>query len=83
MIFGFVPGPEAPLIIIGTTIGALVLRGRPQPVVQLGMLLDGAAAIGLILGNPFVTAFVLLEFAAMGAMPAIALVPAFVALGTG
>ena len=83
LIFGFVLGPEAPLIILGTTIGALVLRGRPQPVVQLGMLLGGAAAIGLILGNPFVTAFMLLEFSAMGAMPAIVLVPAFVALGTG
>ena len=41
----------------------------------------GGAAIGLILGNPFVTAFMLLEFSAMGAMPSIVLVPAFVALG--
>ena len=83
LIFGLVLGPEAPLVILGTTIGALLLRGKPQPVVQLGMLLGGAAAIGLILGNPFITAFMLLEFSAMGAMPAVALVPAFVALGTG
>lgn len=81
--FGLVLGPEAPLVILGTTIGALLLRGKPQPVIQLGMLLGGAAAIGLILGNPFVTAFMLLEFSAMGALPAVALVPAFVALGTG
>ncbi len=83
LVFGIVLGPEAPLVILGTTLGALLLRGKPAPVVQLGMLLGGAAAIGLILGNPFVTAFMLLEFAAMGAMPAVALVPAFVALGTG
>ena len=80
---GIVLGPEAPLVILGTTIGALVLRGRPEPVIQLGMLLGGAAAVGLIFGNPFTTAFMLLEFAAMGAMPAVALLPAFVALGTG
>ncbi len=83
LVFGLVLGPEAPLVILGTTIGALVLRGRPEKVVQLGMLLGGAAAIGLIFGNPFTTAFMLLEFAAMGAMPAVVLVPAFVALGTG
>lgn len=83
LIFGFVVGPEAPLIIVGTTVGALLLRGRDPKVVQLGMLLGGAAAIGLIFGNPFITAFLFLEFAAMGAMPAVALVPTFVALGTG
>lgn len=81
--FGFVVGPEAPLIIVGTTVAALLLRGRDPKVIQLGMLLGGAAAIGFIFGNPFITAFMFLEFAAMGAMPAVALVPTFVALGTG
>ncbi|MDP1878303.1 MAG: chloride channel protein [Actinomycetota bacterium] len=83
LVFGFVVGPEAPLIIVGTTVAALLLRGRDPKVVQLGMLLGGAAAIGLIFGNPFITAFMFLEFAAMGAVPAVALVPTFVALGTG
>ena len=81
--FGFVLGPEAPLVILGTTIGALLMRGRPPQLVQLAMLLGGSAAIGAIFGNPFVTAFMLLEFAAMGAMPATVLMPAFVALGSG
>ena len=83
LIFGFVLGPEAPLVILGTTIGALAMRGRPPQIVQLAMLLGGAAAIGAIFGNPFITAFMLLEFAAMGAMPAVVLMPAFVALGAG
>lgn len=83
LIFGFVLGPEAPLIIMGTTIGALLMRGRAPQLVQMGMLLGGAAAIGAIFGNPFVMAFMLLEFAALGVLPAIALVPSLVALGAG
>jgi H+/Cl- antiporter ClcA len=83
LIFGFVLGPEAPLIIMGTTIGALLMRGRAPQLVQMGMLLGGAAAIGAIFGNPFVMAFMLLEFAALGVLPAIALVPSLVALGSG
>ena len=83
LIFGFVLGPEAPLIIMGTTIGALLMRGRAPQLVQMGMLLGGAAAIGAIFGNPFVMAFMLLEFAALGILPAIALVPSLVALGSG
>ncbi len=83
LVFGFVLGPEAPLVILGTTIGALAMRGKPPQMVQLAMLLGGSAAIGAIFGNPFVTAFMLLEFAAMGAMPSAVLMPAFVALGAG
>ena len=83
LIFGFVLDPEAPLIIMGTTIGALLMRGRAPQLVQMGMLLGGAAAIGAIFGNPFVMAFMLLEFAALGVLPAIALVPSLVALGSG
>ncbi len=83
LIFGFVLGPEAPLIIMGTTIGALLMRGRAPQLVQMGMLLGGAAAIGAIFGNPFVMAFMLLEFAALGILPSIALMPALVALGAG
>lgn len=83
LVFGLVLGPEAPLIACGTAIGGLLMRGREPRMVQLGMLLGGAAAIGAIFGNPLVTAFMLLEFSAMGALPAAALVPVLVALGAG
>lgn len=83
IVFGFVLGPEAPLIVLGTTVAAIVLRRADPQVRRLGMLLGGVAAIGAVLGNPFVTAFLVLEFAAMGAVPAAALLPALVALGSG
>lgn len=81
LVFGAVIGPEAPLIALGTAIGALLMRGRPKQVVQLAMVVGGAAAIGAIFGNPLITAFMLLEFAAMGLMPAAILLPSFIALG--
>lgn len=83
LIFGFVLGPEAPLIILGTTIGALVARRLDSQTARLAMLIGGVAAIGAVFGNPFVTAFMILEFAALGALPRIALLPLFVALGAG
>ena len=81
--FGMVLGPEAPLIACGTALGGLLLRGRDPKVVQLGMALGGVAAIGAIFGNPLVTAFMILEFAALGPLPAAALLPILVALGSG
>jgi H+/Cl- antiporter ClcA len=83
LVFGGVLGPEAPLIVVGTVIGGLVTRGKSPEVQQLAMALGGIAAIGTILGNPFIAAFMLLEFAALGAMPRQALIPMFVALGSG
>jgi len=83
LVFGGVLGPEAPLIVVGTVIGGLVTRNKPAQVQQLAMALGGIAAIGTILGNPFIAAFMVLEFAALGAMPRQALVPMFVALGSG
>jgi len=83
LLFGFVLGPEAPLIILGTTIGGLVVRRADPKVRMLAGLLGGVAAIGAVFGNPFVTAFMILEFAAMGLMPSVVLLPAFVALGSG
>jgi H+/Cl- antiporter ClcA len=83
LVFGGVLGPEAPLIVVGTVIGGLVTRGKSAEVQQLGMALGGIAAIGTILGNPFVVAFMVLEFAALGGLPRQALVPLFVALGSG
>lgn len=83
LVFGGVLGPEAPLIVVGTVIGGFVARHQPPEVQQLAMALGGIAAIGTILGNPFIAAFMVLEFAAMGAMPRQALIPMFVALGSG
>lgn len=76
-------GPEAPLIACGTALGGLVARKSGADARQLAMLLGGAAAIGAILGNPFITAFMFLEFAALGVLPAAALLPTYVSLGTG
>lgn len=84
LIFGASLGPEGPLIVLGSAVGAiLVKRSNSEDVTKLAMLLGGMAAIGTVFGNPFVAAFMLLEFAAMGALPAVALVPAFVSLGAG
>jgi H+/Cl- antiporter ClcA len=85
--FGFVLGPEAALILIGTMIGALIARalgrGDDTAAVRAFMLLGGVAAIGTVFGNPFVTAFMLLELAAFGALPAALLVPSLIALASG
>jgi len=83
LIFGFALGPEAPLIVLGTLIAGIALRGGPDDARRAAMALGGLAAIGAVFGNPFVTAFMVLEFAAFGALPAMMLVPALVALGTG
>jgi H+/Cl- antiporter ClcA len=84
LVFGASLGPEGPLIVLGSAVGAvLVKRMGSDDVTKLAMLLGGMAAIGTIFGNPFVAAFMLLEFGAMGALPSAALVPAFVSLGAG
>lgn len=83
LIFGFVLGPEAPLIVLGSMIGALAMRGRASDQVRAGQLLGGAAAIGAVFGNPFITGFMLLEFAAFGLMPAAVIPAVLVALGSG
>lgn len=83
LMFGFVLGPEAPLIILGTTIGALIARRMNRQTLQAAMLLGGVASIGAVFGNPFVTAFMILEFIALGVMPRILMLPMFVALGAG
>ena len=83
LMFGFVLGPEAPLIVLGTTVGALVTRKADPQVQRAAMMLGGVAAIGAVFGNPFVTAFMILEFAAFGLVPAMILPAVFLALGTG
>jgi len=61
--FGAVLGPEAPLMAVGTAVGALAMR-RQQPAAKQVMMIVGAmAAIGAIFGNPLVTTILLLEMA--------------------
>jgi len=83
LVFGFVLGPEAPLIVVGSVLGALVMRGCGEQEVTAGRLLGGAAAIGAVFGNPFVTAFMMLEFCAMGMFPARMITAVLIALGSG
>ena len=83
LIFGFVLGPEAPLIVVGSVLGALVMRGRAEQQVMAGRLLGGAAATGAVFGNPFITAFMMLEFCALAMFPATMITPVLIALGSG
>lgn len=83
LIFGFVLGPEAPIIILGTTIGALLVGKKDPSVMSLAMMLGGLAAIGTVFGNPFITIFLVMEFVAVGVAPAAILLPGLIALGSG
>jgi len=81
--FGFVLGPEAPLIVLGTTIGLLLTRGADVKVQQAAMVLGGVAAIGSIFGNPFISGFLMLEFAAFGLIPVVLIPGVLTALAAG
>ncbi|MDP2013492.1 MAG: chloride channel protein [Actinomycetota bacterium] len=80
LVFGFVLGPEAPLIVLGSAIGAILGRKAAPEARMAMMFLGGAAALGAVLGNPFVAGFMILEFAAMGMVPALLIAPAMLAL---
>ena len=82
LIFGMVLGPEAPLIVLGSAVGALASRNADPQTRKALMLLGGVAAIGAVFGNPFVTAFMVLEFAAIGMVPAMLITPVLVALAS-
>lgn len=82
LIGGVALGPEAPLIVLGTTVGALFARGKSDTTRKAMMFIGGAAAIGAVFGNPFITGFMILEFAALGAAPAALLLPVFTALAS-
>lgn len=83
LIFAIPLGPEAPLIACGTALGGFVARNATDDARKLAMLLGGAAAIGAVLGNPFITAVLFLEFAALGVLPVAALVPVYISLASG
>ncbi|HQR80452.1 MAG TPA: chloride channel protein [Actinomycetota bacterium] len=85
---GAVVGPEAPLMALGSAVGGFVAMRSPAPVRQVLMLAGAAAAITMILGNPLVSAILLLEVAAIkggpgGRKAVIASLPVLVAMGFG
>lgn len=89
LVFGAVIGPEAPLLALGAGIGVAAAR-RAGPAASRVVVLAGAgAAIGVVLGNPLVTALLLLEALLHaprtdgGPGPGRAMVPVLVALGAG
>jgi len=82
LVFGIALGPEAPLIVLGSALGLILLsRSNNAQAKQAGAFLGGTAAIGAVFGNPFITAFMILEFAAIGLAPGALVVPVLVALG--
>lgn len=86
LVFGAVLGPEAPLMAVGTAVGALAFR-KNQPVArQVTMIVGAMAAMGALFGNPLITTILLLEVAlAAGASLAtpVILLPSLVGLASG
>ncbi len=85
---GAVLGPEAPLIALGSGLGAFVIlriqKGAPPTAVMLIATAGSFAAVSTLLGNPLVGAFLLLEAAGIGgAMLGVALLPGLLAAGVG
>ena len=72
LVFGIALGPEAPLIVLGSALG-LILLSRSNNA--------QAKQAGAVFGNPFITAFMILEFAAIGVAPGALVLPVLVALG--
>jgi chloride channel protein, CIC family len=85
---GVVLGPEAPLIAIGSGIGALAvhLAKRDAPAMATVVIASAGsfAAISTLLGSPIVGAFLLMEAAGIGGpMLGVVLVPGLLAAGVG
>jgi H+/Cl- antiporter ClcA len=86
--FGAVLGPEAPLIAMGSGLGALAVRlasrdapDRAQAVIAAA---GSFAAISTLMGSPLLGAFLLLEAAGLaGPMAAVVLLPGLLAAGIG
>jgi H+/Cl- antiporter ClcA len=83
LVCGMALGPEAALIGVGVAVGAAAMRNGPADRMRLAMFLGGIAAIGAVFGSPFVVAFMVLEMIALAGIPAMAIVPALVALAAG
>ena len=86
--FGAVLGPEAPLIAIGSGLGALAIRSIKRDSAPTAVALIASAgsfaAISTLIGSPVVAAFLMLEVAGLGGtMLAVALLPGLLAAGLG
>jgi H+/Cl- antiporter ClcA len=86
--FGVVLGPEAPLILMGSGLGALAVRlaARDAPPTAATVIAAAGsfAAISSLLGSPLLGAFLLLEAAGLGGpMLGLVLVPGLLAAGVG
>ncbi len=86
--FGAVLGPEAPLIAIGSGLGALAIRSikRDSKPTAIALIASAGsfAAISTLIGSPIVAAFLMLEVAGLGGtMLAVALLPGLLAAGLG
>jgi H+/Cl- antiporter ClcA len=86
--FGVVLGPEAPLILMGSGLGALAVRlaARDAPPMATTVIAAAGsfAAISSLLGSPLLGAFLLLEAAGLGGpMLALVLLPGLLASGIG
>ena len=85
---GAVVGPEAPLMAIGSAVGGFVAIRSTDPVRKVLMLAGAVAAITMILGNPMVSAVLVLEAAALKGSPGgkkvmLAVLPVLIAMGFG
>lgn len=82
LVGGVALGPEAPLIVIGTSVAAILGAKRAPEMRQAMMFIGGAAAISAVFGNPFITAFMILEFMALGVAPVALLLPVLTGLAS-
>jgi H+/Cl- antiporter ClcA len=85
---GAVLGPEAPLIAIGSGLGALAVRllkrDAPAGAVAAVSAAGAFAAVATLLGSPIVGAFLIMETAGLGGpMLGVILVPGLLAAGIG
>lgn len=85
---GGVLGPEAPLIAIGSGLGALTVRllkrGAPARAGTAVAAAGAFAAISTLLGSPIVGAFLIMEATGLGGpMLGVVLVPGLLAAGVG
>lgn len=87
---GAVVGPEAPLLAIGTAIAFASARGGMRRAAPVLAMCGASAALGVVIGNPLVTAILILEGAVlMGGVAhrrtvvLVRLLPVVVALGAG
>jgi H+/Cl- antiporter ClcA len=86
--FGVVLGPEAPLILMGSGLGALAVRlaaRNAPPTASTVIAAAGSfAAISSLLGSPLLGAFLLLEASGLGGpMLGLVLVPGLLSAGIG